>query len=125
MLPNSADYPWIGVLSPGVPFLGAPFMTYICQKQHVRLLYYIILEWLFCVVGLLAAAFCKSLLSLAFTQGLLYGIGVFILDMPVLLILNAWFIRRPGLTYGILFATTDLIGFGFSFLAQVLLASKV
>ena len=81
----------------------------------------IILEWLFCVVGLLAAAFCKSLLPLAFTQGLLYGIGVFIPDMPVLLILNTWFIRRPGLTYGVLFATTDLIGFGFSFLAQVLL----
>jgi hypothetical protein len=70
---------------------------------------------------MVAAAFCNSLLALVCTQGLLYGIGCFILDVPVLLILNTWFIRRRGLAYGITFAAMDVFGFGFSFLAQALL----
>ena len=70
---------------------------------------------------MVAAAFCNSMLALVCTQGLLDGIGCFILDVPVLLILNTWFIRHRGLAYGITFVAMDVFGFGFSFLAQVLL----
>lgn len=118
---GSAQSSWVGVLSTGVPYLGAPFMTYLCQKERFSQRYYIWVGWFICVVGLVAAAFCKSLIPLALTQGLCYGVGSFILDVPVLLILNTWFLRRRGVAYGILFATTDFFAFALSFLAEVLL----
>lgn len=119
--PGTTQTPWIGVLSTGVPYLGAPVMTYLCQKYNFKLRLYVVVGWLLCVVGLVAAAFCRSVIALLFTQGLCYGVGLFIMDVPVLLILNTWFINRRGLAYGVLYGTTDLIGFGFSFLAQALL----
>jgi MFS family permease len=61
------------------------------------------------------------LLPLALTQGLLYGVGIFVLDAPVLLILNTWFVKRRGFAYGTLFGITDLFGFGFAILAEILL----
>jgi MFS family permease len=61
------------------------------------------------------------MLPLVITQGLLYGVGVFIMDGPLLLILNTWFLKRRGFAYGILFSLTDLFGFAFALLASSLL----
>lgn len=121
-LSNSAHSIWIGVLSTGVPFIGAPFMTALCETRsptHWR--YYVLLGWGVCTVSLIAAAFAKRLLVLGITQGVLYGVGLMLLDVPVLLILNTWFIERRGLAYGLLFGTTDLLGFGATILAGHLL----
>jgi MFS family permease len=113
---------WIGVLSSGIPFMGAPFMTCMCKTYpQINRRYIVLLGWAICVAGLVGASFCASLLSLTLTQGLLYGVGIFILDAPVLLILNTWFVKRRGFAYGILFSITDLLGFGFSILATALL----
>jgi len=110
------------VLSNGVPFLGAPFMTCICKTYpHINRRYYVLLGWAICVISLVGASFSASLLPLALTQGLLYGVGAFVLDAPVLLILNTWFIKRRGFAYGILFSITDLFGFGFAILAEIML----
>jgi len=97
-------------------------MTCICKTYpHINRRYYILLGWVICVISLVGASFSTSLLPLALTQGLLYGVGAFILDAPVLLILNAWFVKRRGFAYGILFSITDLIGFGFAILAEIML----
>ena len=121
-LSNTSQSIWIGVLSTGVPFMGAPFMTCICKTYpHINRRYYILLGLAICVASLIGASFSASLLPLVMTQGLLYGLGIFILDGPVLLILNTWFIQRRGFAYGIIFSITDLFGFAFSFLAEILL----
>lgn len=97
-------------------------MTCICKTfPHINRRYYVLLGWAICVTSLVGASFCTSLLPLTLTQGLLYGVGMFILDAPVLLILNTWFIKRRGFAYGVLFSVTDLFGFGFAILAEVLL----
>lgn len=119
---HDAPTAWIGVLSGGLPFLGAPFMTYICQRSTIPLRYYLLTGWVLCIVALVAGAFCESLVSLAVTQGLCYGIGIFILDVPTLLVLNTWFLRRRGLAYGTLFAMTDILGFILSYVANALLS---
>jgi MFS family permease len=113
---------WIGVLAGGLPYLGAPLMTYLCQKYSFPLRYYLLLGWSFCIVGLVSGAFCKSLPTLVITQGICYGIGISILDVPTLLILNTWFLERRGLAYGILFAMTDLVGFILCYIANALLS---
>jgi MFS family permease len=110
------------VLSTGVPFMGAPFMTCICKTYpHINRRYYVLLGLAICVASLAGASFSTSLLPLIMTQGLLYGVGIFVLDAPVLLILNTWFVKRRGFAYGIIFSITDLFGFAFAFLAEVLL----
>ena len=43
------------------------------------------------------------------------------MDNPLMIILNTWFVKRRGVAYGILFATCDLFGVGWSFLANFLL----
>lgn len=83
--------------------------------------HYVIIGWAICATSLIAAAFCKSLLALAITQGVLYGVGLLILNVPVLLILNTWFVKRRGTAYGLLFGTCDLLGFATTILAEYLL----
>jgi MFS family permease len=113
---------WIGVLSGGLVYLGAPMMTYVCQIYSVPLRYYLLVGWFISVAGLVAGAFCKSLVTLVITQGLCYGIGICIIEVPTLLVLNSWFVERRGLAYGILFAMTDLFGCTFCYIANSVLS---
>jgi MFS family permease len=55
------------------------------------------------------------------TQGLLFGLGLLVLEMPTLIILNSWFVKRRGLAYGVLYGLTDLFGVAWGFLADALL----
>ncbi|KAK7902305.1 hypothetical protein LTR67_001950 [Exophiala xenobiotica] len=112
---------WIGVLSAGAPFLGAPLITYFTQALAIPLQCYIFLGWILCFGGLLSSAFCHSLSALIATQGLMYGLGMVMLEMPVLIIFNTWFVRRRGLAFGILCGVTDLFGVGWTFLGSYLL----
>lgn len=97
-------------------------MTAICERYpQLKCRYFVLAGWVICVVSLVGASFSKSLLPLAVTQGGLYGFGLLILDVPTLLILNTWFVKRRGLAYGLLFGACDLIGFGATILAEYLL----
>ncbi len=51
----------------------------------------------------------------------MYGLGMLMLEMPVLIIFNTWFVRKRGLAFGILCGLTDLSGVGWTFLASNLL----
>lgn len=120
---SNASYSiWIGVLSTGFPYLAAPLMTVVCEKQHQsRWKLFVLFGWIICAVSLVSAAFSNSLLALALTQGLLYAAGLLFIDVPTLLIINTWFIKRRGTAYGVLCGMTDLIGFGMTILAEFLL----
>lgn len=97
-------------------------MTILFDKYpQMKWRHYVILGWAICALSLIGAAFCKSLWALAITQGVLYGVGLLILNVPVLLILNTWFVKRRGTAYGLLFGTCDLLGFATTILAEYLL----
>lgn len=97
-------------------------MTVLCERYpRMKWRYYVAVGWVICTASLIGAAFSKSLLTLGVTQGALYGFGLLILDVPTLLILNTWFVKRRGLAYGLLFGACDLIGFGATILAEHLL----
>jgi Cu2+-exporting ATPase len=51
----------------------------------------------------------------------MYGLGMLMLEMPVLIIINTWFVRRRGLAFRILCGVTDLSGVGWTFLGSYML----
>ncbi|KAK5058791.1 hypothetical protein LTR84_011055 [Exophiala bonariae] len=120
-LPNHQLASWIGVLSSGIPYLGTPFITYLCEAISIKPHYYIILGWALTVIGLLSSAFCHDVKPLIATQGLLYGIGVLLVEMPSLIIMNTWFVKRRGLFFGLLCGVLDLFGVARGFLASSML----
>lgn len=115
--------PYIGVLSSGISFLGAPAVTYACQKLHLNFRLYLVAGWGLCVVSLLGSVFCKSLVALIITQGLIYGFGSLLIEIPMLMIVNTWFEKRRGIAYGIIFAGADIVAIGYTFLIAYLLKS--
>ena len=121
MFANHQLASWIGVLSVGIPYLGTPFLTYLCEASSIRPHYYIILGWSLTVLGLLGSAFCHDVKPLIATQGLLYGIGVLLVEMPSLIIMNTWFIKRRGLFFGLLCGCLDLFGVAWGFFASEML----
>src|SRR5690349_1770539 len=110
------------MLGSGSFFLGSPLMTYITKRYRNRRWQFIWTGWVIDIVSLVAASFCSSIPILALTQGVLYGVGFFILYYPVLAMLNEWFVARRGQAYGILFASTGLSGIVLPFLTETLLA---
>lgn len=121
--PTSSISPWIGVLSNGLPFLGAPAMAYLCQYRSLDLRFYIFAGWVLCVVSLLASVFCTSLQTLVLTQGLLYGLGLTLVDIPVLSLINTWFKKRRGIAYGLIFGGADLLAIAYTFVITRLLSA--
>ena len=80
-----------------------------------------ILGWALTVIGLLSSAFCHDVKPLIATQGLLYGLGVLFVEMPSLIIMNTWFVKRRGLFFGLLCGILDLFGVAWGFLASSML----
>lgn len=111
---------WIGVLSEGLPYLGAPLMTICCQKFRLPLQVYIITGVSVCAASHLASAFVTNLPILIVTQGCLFGLGSLLTDIPSLVILDTHFSKRRGLAYGVVFGGADLAGIGYAFLATYL-----
>lgn len=73
------------------------------------------------MLAALAASFMQSVVGLIATQGVLYGIGFTIMYLPMLCMLNEWFVQRRGFAYGILFAGGGFSGLGLPFLFEWLL----
>lgn len=117
--PNTAS--WIGALAQGVSYLGAPLVTWCCQRYSLPPTFYIRIGFALCVLSLLVSAFITSLPGLIFTQGLLYGTGSLFVSVPELIVLNTWFDKRRGLAYGIVFAGCDIFGVAYTLLTSVLL----
>jgi MFS family permease len=120
-LDDSDQSAWIGVLSSGLPFLGAPGLVWLCTHWSLTRIHYIWVGFLICVAALIGAAFSPTMPTLIITQGMLFGIGILLMDNPLMIIVNTWFLKKRGIAYGILFAVCDLAGVGWSFLASYLL----
>lgn len=112
---------WIGVLSEGLPYLGAPLMTVCCQKFSIPRQAYIMIGVVLCALSHLSSAFVSSLPALICTQGCLFGLGSLLTEIPSLVILDTHFAKRRGLAYGLVFGGADLAGIGYAFLATYLL----
>jgi hypothetical protein len=74
-----------------------------------------------CLQALLSSAFTTSIPLLILTQGVIFGIGILLVELPTLLILNTWFISKRGLAYGLLYGICDLSGVALSFVVTALL----
>lgn len=112
---------WIGVLCEGMPYLGAPLMSLCLKRYELPRKCYIWVGFTLCVLGLLASAFVQGLNMLIVTQGVLFGLGSMLIEIPSLSILDSHFSRRRGLAYGLCFGGADLYGMASSFLASHLL----
>lgn len=118
---GNTSVPLVGVFSTGIFFLGAPLMTYFTEKFPKYRRQMIWAGWPLCVFSLLAGSFAQTMPALIATQGVMYSIGELILYLPLMSIINEWFIERRGLAYGIVTCSTGITGIALPFLTEVLL----
>ena len=73
------------------------------------------------VLGILLSGFATKPWHLIITSGIIYPIGATIMWMPIATLTFEWFVKRRGLSTGILFAGTGLGGAIFPIVMQTLL----
>jgi MFS family permease len=112
---------YIGITSTGIFFLGAPLMTYVTETFPRWRRQMIWAGWPLCITSLLASSFATSIPALIGLQGVLYAVGELILYLPLMSIINEWFIERRGLAYGIVTCSTGVTGTALPFLTEALL----
>jgi MFS family permease len=116
-----ANIATIGTLATSINFLGAPFIAPLVKKCHAWQRWMVIAGSIICVISLVAASFANTVALLIITQGFFYGTGFLIVYIPLLSMLNEWFVQRRGLAYGVLYAGGGASGVGFPFLMEWLL----
>ncbi|QIX00460.1 hypothetical protein AMS68_005977 [Peltaster fructicola] len=121
LFPGYQNSSWIGDTAIGLMWLGAPLMSYLVEERHMKPERFIFAAWGLCVVSLIGTAFCRTIPTLAVTQGALLGLSVLLMEMPGLIILNSWFVERRGFAYGILFAFNDVFGTFWAYLGRYVL----
>ncbi|KAJ7121354.1 MFS general substrate transporter, partial [Mycena crocata] len=75
----------------------------------------------FCVAGLIGAAFATEPWQLVLTQGVIYTLGGSFLYFPVMTYLFKWFSARKGLANGIIFSGTGIGGVVVPIIVELLL----
>lgn len=74
------------------------------------------------IAGFLLASFATKMWQLVITLGVLSAVGNGLLFTPTTLYLDEWFIRRKGLSMGIMWAGKSLAGVVLPFVAQMTLS---
>lgn len=74
-----------------------------------------------CLAGLVAGSFARSLGTLIFTQGVMYGTGFVIFYYPILSMVNEFWITRRGMAYGLLCSASGVSGAAMPFCIRYLL----
>ena len=64
----------------------------------------------FCIMGLVAGSFARSLGALIFTQGIMYGIGFVIFYYPILDMVTEYWVVRRGMAAGLLCSASGVSG---------------
>jgi len=72
-------------------------------------------------LSLFLSSFVSQIWALILLQGVGFGIGGGMLYMPVIVLLNEWFVQRRGLAGGIIFAGSGVGGFIFPLMVNALL----
>lgn len=75
-----------------------------------------------CILALVAGSFANSLTTLILTQGVMYGIGFLIFYFPILMMVDEFWVRRRGMAYGTLCASSGASGAVMPLILQALLA---
>lgn len=70
---NNPFIPYVGSISTGISFLGAPIMAPLVKRFPKYQRHMIFLGWPVCILGILAGSFVNTLPGLIMTQGVLYG----------------------------------------------------
>lgn len=118
---NAKQIALIGTVSQGLVYLGSPFASALArhfphfQKQQIYV------SWTLCILGLVSASFCHSIGGLIITQGVLYGVGFVSMLMPIINMLNEWWIVRKGMAFGIISAASGVAGTVMPFIIDALL----
>lgn len=113
----------IGTLMTSPNFLGAPFAAPVVKRFHRFRRHMVAAGVAICILSLLLASFVNTVAGLMATQGILYGVGFLILYLPLLSMLNEWFVQKRGFAYGVLYAGGGFSGTGIPFLLEWLLSS--
>ena len=100
----------IGTLAQGLFYLGTPFSALLIKKFPRYRPQQIWLGWPICVLSLVAASFTSSVQGLIWTQGVLYGLGFVTLTLPIVSMLNEWWIARKGMAFGLISASSGVTG---------------
>lgn len=74
-----------------------------------------------CILGLVAGSFARTLGTLIFTQGIMYGVGFLIFYYPILSMVNEFWIARRGMAYGLLCSASGVSGVIFPFGLEAML----
>ena len=111
----------MGVLGTGVVHLGLPLSSPLLDHypQYGRI--WIGAGTFLQILALISASYATSTPILILTQGLLYSLGELILYMPLLSLINDWFVQKRGLAYGLLDGSTGVTGTALPFVLQALL----
>lgn len=113
----------IGTLATSMYYMGAPVAAPLVHRYQRWRQHMVAAGWMACAGSLVAAASVDSAGGLVATQGVLYGLGFLALYLPVLSMLDEWFVRRRGLAYGVLYAGSGVSGAGLPLALEWLLAN--
>ena len=100
----------VGTTASGLMYLGLPFITaMLLAFPPIRRVSMVAGLFLMCT-ALVGSSFAVTISQLIATQGVLYAFGGVCLYGPAVLFLDQWFIRRKGLSFGIMWAGTGGAG---------------
>ncbi|KAJ7091979.1 MFS general substrate transporter [Mycena belliarum] len=111
----------VGSMSTGIIYLTSWLILPIIARYPSLKKPLMALGVVFCVTGLIGAAFVSQPWQLVLTQGVIYALGGSFLYFPVMTYLFEWFAERKGLANGILFSGTGVGGVVVPIIVEVLL----
>jgi MFS family permease len=142
-LPQFKDSPYIavvGTVASGMSYLAAPIVIPLIRRYSK---YRYLMIWIgckcfrcnhhpvariliaiagpICLLGLVAGSFARSLATLIFTQGVMYGTGFILFYYPILSMVNEFWITRRGMAYGVLCSASGVSGAAMPFVIEKLL----
>ncbi|OAP61505.1 hypothetical protein AYL99_03708 [Fonsecaea erecta] len=111
----------IGTIASGMSYMGAPLIIPVLRRYAKYRRQMICFGWTLCILGILCGSFARTVGSLIFTQGLMYGTGFIIFYYPILSMVNEYWIARRGMAYGILCSASGFSGIAMPLSLEVLL----
>ena len=141
-LPELRDDPYItviGTIASGMSYMAAPiviplikrFSRYRRQMIWVGCTHFsldqpdretlIMHTGPLCLMGLVAGSFARTVATLIFTQGIMYGVGFIIFYYPIISMVNEFWIARRGMAYGLLCSASGVSGAAMPFCIETLL----
>jgi predicted MFS family arabinose efflux permease len=121
-IPAFRDNPYIsivGTTASGISYLGAPLIMPLTRSKYSTKMIYI--GWPMCITALVAGSFANSLGTLILTQGVMYGFGFLIFYYPIIEFVSQYWVRRRGMAYGLLCASSGVSGAAMPLMLQALL----